>query len=333
MVTTERGRARAFQLYATAVHAIIQLLMIQAALALTDGRLIYTLDDPYIHLALAESILQGEYGINAGEFASPSSSILYPLILAMGLLLGLGDWAPLAVSVPFALGATWLLAGFVWNALSPTGGHLAILGAVLLGPALVLATNAAALPLTGMEHSLHVFATVLALSGLYGLAVDPTRRASLNAVVVGTLLCATIRFEGLALALAMLRALPALGLKRPAILMGTVLILILGGYSLVMHQLGLPVFPSSVMTKSYIAARAGDGNAFGIVDGVVINIWDAVNSRWGVLMGLAAAILLAAALTQDPQLHRHRVFLLTVAFVVFAHVAAGRYGWFGRYEV
>ena len=39
------------------------------------GVLIYSLDDPYIHLALARTIQQGGYGINVGEWASPSSSI------------------------------------------------------------------------------------------------------------------------------------------------------------------------------------------------------------------------------------------------------------------
>ena len=33
---------------------------------------IYSLDDPYIHLALARQILHGHYGINPGEFAAPS---------------------------------------------------------------------------------------------------------------------------------------------------------------------------------------------------------------------------------------------------------------------
>ena len=49
---------------------------------LNNGLLVYTLDDPYIHLALAENIKQGHYGINIGEFSAPSSSALWPFILA-----------------------------------------------------------------------------------------------------------------------------------------------------------------------------------------------------------------------------------------------------------
>ena len=35
----------------------------------------YPLDDVYIHLAMAEQIAAGGYGVNAGEFASAASSL------------------------------------------------------------------------------------------------------------------------------------------------------------------------------------------------------------------------------------------------------------------
>ena len=64
--------------------------MILSSLYLTDGRLVYTLDDPYIALKLANVVLGGGYGINASEHCSPSSSILYPLMLAVTQRLGPG---------------------------------------------------------------------------------------------------------------------------------------------------------------------------------------------------------------------------------------------------
>lgn len=39
-------------------------LMLYFMLGRTDGLLVYSLDDPYIHLAVAEEILKGDYGIN-----------------------------------------------------------------------------------------------------------------------------------------------------------------------------------------------------------------------------------------------------------------------------
>ncbi|MFN3695512.1 MAG: hypothetical protein ACK4UV_10930, partial [Ignavibacterium sp.] len=40
----------------------------------------YTIDDPYIHLSLAENIRNFHYGINQNEYSSPSSSIIYSLL-------------------------------------------------------------------------------------------------------------------------------------------------------------------------------------------------------------------------------------------------------------
>src|SRR6478672_7980636 len=58
-----------------------------------------SIDDPYIHLAVAENILTGGYGINASEHSSPSSSIIYPFLLALTELLGLGIAGPLAINL------------------------------------------------------------------------------------------------------------------------------------------------------------------------------------------------------------------------------------------
>ena len=59
-------------------------------LLLNSGLMVYNIDDAYIHLALAENIIRGHYGVNLGEFSSPSSSILWPFILAPFSRLGFG---------------------------------------------------------------------------------------------------------------------------------------------------------------------------------------------------------------------------------------------------
>lgn len=69
-----------------------------AILLLCHGKLIYTLDDPYISLALSDQIAHGHYGINATEPASPSSSILYPFLLALFAWAPWQDWAPLIIT-------------------------------------------------------------------------------------------------------------------------------------------------------------------------------------------------------------------------------------------
>ncbi|MHC2245266.1 hypothetical protein [Bradyrhizobium elkanii] len=69
------------------VTALLWLVLFAATLifsvTLCDGRLIFTLDDPYIHLAVADHIRSGGYGVNASEVSSPSSSIIWPYLLAV----------------------------------------------------------------------------------------------------------------------------------------------------------------------------------------------------------------------------------------------------------
>jgi len=58
------------------------------------GHLVYPLEAAYTHLALAEQISVGHYGLVAGEAAAPSSSILYPFLLAALRPFGLGVMLP-----------------------------------------------------------------------------------------------------------------------------------------------------------------------------------------------------------------------------------------------
>ena len=78
----------------TIAWAALFCIVLAISIDLADGHLIYTLDDPYIHLAVARNILLGGYGVNATEFSSPSSSILWPWLLAVSEWLGLGMAGP-----------------------------------------------------------------------------------------------------------------------------------------------------------------------------------------------------------------------------------------------
>ena len=56
----------------------------------TGGSYVAPQDDPYIHLAMAERMAAGYYGINVGEASSPSSSLLWPVLLMAAGELGVG---------------------------------------------------------------------------------------------------------------------------------------------------------------------------------------------------------------------------------------------------
>src|ERR1700757_2773135 len=78
------------------LYLILTIVMFVRIRAANDHHFFFALDDPYIHLALAKSIGQGFYGINPGDPASPSSSILWPLLLVP---FAAKSWGPIAALV------------------------------------------------------------------------------------------------------------------------------------------------------------------------------------------------------------------------------------------
>ena len=74
----------AFLLVLTLIGVIL-LSLILSILRLNKGVFIYSMDDLYIELALSDQIRHGNYGMYPGTPAAPGSSILYPLLLAVGL--------------------------------------------------------------------------------------------------------------------------------------------------------------------------------------------------------------------------------------------------------
>lgn len=130
------------------------LVMLSWATHLCNSNLIYTLDDPYIHLELAKNIMLGNYGININEFSAPSSSILWPFLLAPFSLLPLEYYEiiPFILNTIFALFTGILLV----NIFSEAGKALSIVIAFII----MMATNVYGVIFTGMEHSLQILLVV-----------------------------------------------------------------------------------------------------------------------------------------------------------------------------
>jgi len=195
----------------TSIWAVVTLVVIVSSLYLCDGRLVYSLDDPYIQLKLADVILGGGYGINPSEYASPSSPILYAPMVAATQRLGLGSAGPLALDLIAAGGAVYLgslfIEGYVLGgAVTRTTAWFAY----PLGVLLIFALSAVALPMTGLEHSWHVLLLVVILFEFARmLSTDSEASPFLIAAIV---LSPLIRFEGVAASFA---AILGVGVARP----------------------------------------------------------------------------------------------------------------------
>jgi hypothetical protein len=292
---------------------------------LCGGRLIFTLDDPYIHLAVADHILAGGYGVNASELSSPSSSIIWPYLLALTELLHLGALGPLLINIIASCAALFAVLRLLDEIdLLDQGGKLFSCAVAVL---LIFVLSAVALPMTGMEHSLHVWASVVVFAGL----VETTRgQAPRKMHFLALVLLPLVRFEGLAFAIGAIGGFALLGRRRFAALAGVTILCSFGAYFALMAVRGLPLLPSSVLLKSRIAGNAYEGTS--VFESVFHHLLASLENPYGnrlALLGLSIAF--GAWL-----LRAERKILIVCAAVLVAigaHLALGEYDWFHRYEV
>ena len=223
-----------------------------AAIMLHDGYFTYTIDAPYDHLTVADQILRGNYGINAGEPDAAVSSILYPFLLAPLVAAGAGMYAPLIVTFAATVAIGVLLCRIADEAAIPLR-QLPFAGFIALACAVILALNLIGLEFTGLEHSLHV---ALALGSFLGFVRFLRRHTAdwwwLACIVLQPL----IRFEGIAFLAIEVCFLIAFGKYRPAAIVVGATAVLLGGFCLFLHALGLPPIPNSIIERSGIVAES-----------------------------------------------------------------------------
>jgi hypothetical protein len=87
-----------------AVFWIIFFGLLGYSLFLNNGHFIYSLDDAYIHMAIAKNFSQyGVWGVNNNVFSSTSSSLLYTLLISLiFLIFGPTEIVPLIINLFFA---------------------------------------------------------------------------------------------------------------------------------------------------------------------------------------------------------------------------------------
>lgn len=325
-------RRRALSLVAIAVSFYLLLCVgIFIAIKLRDGgQFFYALDDPYIHLALSNGIAHGHYGIDPAEFASPSSSVLWPFLLAPFARWSDAPMVPLALNVLAGIGFAWLAGVTVarWPTPSGVDPHgagersrriLSVIGLLFIG-------NLAGLTFIGMEHTLQV---LLAGAGAWAIVAcledRPVPFWCLFAVALGP----SVRYENLGISLALAVALVGRRqTRRGAMLLG-ISVLPLLAFSAYLHHLGLPWLPTSILIKSRVQ------NAFGIKQPpwmlLVDNLGDLFTQPERLLV-LILFLTLAILAWRSPK-RAHRFALGGSAIALGLHLLVGRFGWFHRYEV
>ena len=308
---------RTLPVLGAAVALAVLALMIAESMRRAGWVFEYPLDDVYIHLAMAGGIAHGTYGINPGEAASASSSILYPFLLlpfpgtSLQRFLPLA-WNALAVT---ALGALWGRA--IALATLPVG-----LTAILLlgGPPLLYISGVG---YVGMEHALHA---VAALACVFGLNLWLRERRLAGWFVAALILAPMFRLEGLALSLLCCAVVALTGRPRASLLLAAATVAPVGLFSLFLVSRGLDPLPSSVLVKLATVGPTGV-EMHGPFATLRTNLRQIDGQNVLVLSLLALA---RAALPS--RRHPCRPMLAAAGLAGLAHLAFARFGSAGRYE-
>jgi len=297
----------------------------------TQFHFTYALDDPYIHLALAERMRHGLYGINAGEPASSASSILWPFLLLPFAGTRFYDFVPLIFNFVFGAMVAYLFGALLDRCYPPKKITLSQRGMVWLTAALMLlSTNLFGLTFMGLEHVLELLLCI-ACGWLVVFALEG-ERIPLWCMASAALLPA-VRYEGLLVTLAVVATLCVYRYLRQAaaVLIASLLPVVL--FSLFLHHLGLPLLPLSVLVKGATITGSGDESKVAHLFLVAQNaLRDAfLQPERGVILILAIIVLLLAIRMRRNL--RAALTLLAVFCASMVQLLFGPFGWSYRYEV
>lgn len=290
-----------------------------AILVLNKGVFVFTLDDPYISMALAKNLRIGHYGVNLGEFSAPSSTIFWPFILAMLPHL---EWFPLLINVICAV-----LTVFVYYMILDISFYIndkrsrTIFVSMLL-IVLIIGTNVVGLIFTGMEHSLQLL--IISMISL-GLILD-VQKGKLEWWFVPAIVAAPlVRYENLAIACAAIVYLLVRRYYKQAIVSATLIAMLVGAFSLFLFLLGLGPLPSSVIAKTSLVAHSEVLNFY--LKNFVNSLRDSRTLAFSCGgIGLVGIFLFIKN-------KKKSLLAGSAAFAVFLHLLAGQHGSYNRYEI
>jgi hypothetical protein len=301
--------------------------MVLVSMASNDWRLIYPLDDTYIHMAIAKNLaLHGVWGVTPYGFTWSTSSPLWTALLGLGYrIFGVSDALPLILNAVlatlFCVTAYFLLAR---RGLEPSERLIALL-------LLIFLTSIPSLVMVGMEHVLQLY-VVCVFIYFAAESLSNDHGASPLLLVALAPIVSTSRYEGLFLIA------PVVGLflirRRfaAALLIAGAAVLPVVGLGIWSIEHGWRFLPNSLLIKGNLPTASAGKAVLQFVARIVANI---IRAPWLDVMGFAAAIALAGALKSRGSIWSWPGVALTLYLTMMAtDIALARTGWrwFSRYD-
>ncbi|HTJ51151.1 MAG TPA: hypothetical protein VL443_16940 [Cyclobacteriaceae bacterium] len=174
-------------------YAVI-IILLSISLKMSGGNLSYSLDDTFIHMAIAKHlVVNGVWGVTPYEFSSSSSSPLYTLLLAASFYcFGPNMLAPLILNILLSTFLLFLIEDLlVKQNLSFGEKVLSLMAFVFFMPLPILTVM-------GMEHVLHTLMSIwFAYLATKILSKETVDRTSYIKLLLVAILLTSSRYEGL----------------------------------------------------------------------------------------------------------------------------------------
>ena len=288
-----------------------------AILWLNQGLFVFVLDDPYIHLALAENLMQGHYGVNIDEYASSSSSILWPILIAPLTLFERPEYLILLLNFLAGI-ATLICFSTILRSVLDDESALKFMAM------LIILFNLVGIHFTGMEHSLQILCVALLFKATLMLYED---NKIPNWIFPLLIIAPLIRYENTLFCFGF--ALLAFSRRYflGVILAGMLAMFFIAAQSYYWHSLGLPLLPSSIMTKTQ---ALGTNSHF--LSSLIGNILRNIKSPGGLTLLILLGLIIKAALNTSRE-NKERIIAGIFIVIACLHFMLFRFGWYARYEL
>lgn len=313
-------------LAALGLYLAITISFVVMSLGMNQGRLIYPLDDTYIHMAIARNAaLYQVWGVTPDAFTSSTSSPLWTALLAGAYaLFGVQEATPLLLNLCFGV----LTVIVAYSLLQRFLTSRRMIAALLL--ITILSTPLPSLTIAGMEHVLHALLTLVFLALASRLLADrsaPLRGSGLALLLLAPLL-ASIRYEGLFLVFIVCCLLVVQRRLVLALLLGGAALAPIIAYGSWSLSNGWMFLPNSLLIKS----QATQLGMFGVFTPILAGIGRLTLASHILALFLACLVLLRwHRIRRAPMNERTYAAMLFVG-VVPIHMMVSSTGWFYRYE-
>jgi len=303
--------------------------LVRSILIRDDGHLVYVLDDPYIHMAVAKNLAEhGVWGVTKHEFTSATSSMIWPLLLALVYkATGPNEVTPFALNVLLATGFLCMMY-VLWRkcALPQAANAGGLIAMVFVAPLAPLA-------LCAQEHILHC---LLEVSAVYLacklLSEKEGARPSYGALACLLLLFPLLtmtRYESLFIVLVVCLLFAARGRMGYGFLLGGAGVLPAIVYGTISTHNGWGYLPNPILLKG----NTNITTAKGLLVTAALLERQLMQNPLMFLVLAGCAVMLYLLYAKTGTIWGERTLALGIVIpLTLMQVAFARTGWFFRYE-